>query len=211
MNALTATGSTRWRRASELIDQFLEEYPSDEVTLGDLVAMLGNRAFGALLLVFALPNVIPMPPGTSTVLGLPLVLFAAQMTLGLPKPWLPKRLARLPLDRAMLERWTNAGKRYIAWIEGMMKPRLPFLADVRFERALGAVCLLLALILSLPIPLGNMLPALAIVMMALGLLEKDGLVVLFGLITAAFSGVLVAAVMFGLAKGLLMLVAVVFT
>ena len=73
------------------------------------------------------------------------------------------------------------------------------------EYVVGLVCLLLAAVLVLPIPLGNMLPALAISLMALGVLERDGLWVLAGLIVAAISTVVVSGVVFAMIKTTLFL------
>jgi hypothetical protein len=88
-------------RVSELLDFFVAGHPGDRIVLGDLIDLLGDRAFGAMLLIFALPNMVPVPlPGLSTVLGAPMVLFAAQLMLGHPKPWLPARLSKLSIARA---------------------------------------------------------------------------------------------------------------
>lgn len=200
------TASASSCRTSALLELFLETHHGATVRLGDLVHALGNRAFGALLLIFALPNILPMPPGTSTVLGLPLVLFAGQMALGLSQPWLPRRLAEITLARSTVEHWTGAARRWIGRLERLMQPRLMWLTDLRFERLLGGVCLVLAVILALPIPLGNMPPALAIVLMALGLLEKDGVFVLLGLGVALAGVALVGVVLTGIFEAALLLV-----
>src|SRR5579862_6186755 len=76
----------------------------DGVTVGDLVSHFGPRAFGAVLFVFAVPNLLPLPPGTSTLLGLPLLLIALQLAFGGRKPWIPKSLARRVIDRETIGR-----------------------------------------------------------------------------------------------------------
>ena len=70
----------------------LAEAPGETLRFADLLAGLGERAFGALLLVFALPNCLPVPalPGLSTLMALPLVLLSAQLALGRRQPWLPR-------------------------------------------------------------------------------------------------------------------------
>ncbi|PTE18600.1 hypothetical protein C5F48_23620, partial [Cereibacter changlensis JA139] len=70
----------------------------DRVSVSDVVKVMDARAFGALLLLFALPNVLPMPPGTSGILGLPLVYLSAQMMLG-QSPWLPRFIASRSVAR----------------------------------------------------------------------------------------------------------------
>jgi hypothetical protein len=93
--------------------------------------------------------------------------------------------------------------RIAPWLERaekLLKPRASVLAMPLMEYVVGLVCLLLALVLVLPIPLGNMFPALAISLMALGLLERDGLWVSAGVIMAAVSMVVVSGVVFALVK-----------
>ena len=93
-------------------------------------------------------------------------------------------------------------RRIAPWLqrgERMLRPRLSWLARPPMEWLIGAVCLLLAIVLTLPIPLGNILPALAISVLALAILERDGLWVLYGLglalvAAAVVSGVILAAV-----------------
>lgn len=80
------------------------EGPGGSVTLGELVAHFGPRAFGAVLFVFAMPNLLPLPPGTSTLLGARLLLLAPQLALGRRKPWIPDRLARQAVDRETIGR-----------------------------------------------------------------------------------------------------------
>lgn len=171
----------------------------ERISIGDLVAALGDRALGALLFIFAFPNVLPVPPGTSTLLGVPLIFLAAQLMLG-RAPWLPAVVSRRSLvqaDFALLVR------RVVPWLqraERLLRPRLTWAAGPPMEYALGAVCLLLALVLVLPIPLGNMLPALAISLMALAVLERDGLWALAGLVAAGLSAVVVSGVVFAMIK-----------
>jgi hypothetical protein len=117
----------------------------------DLTAIPAAKA--ALLFVFAVANVLPMPPGTSTILGAPLVFLAAQLAVG-RQPWLPAFIADRTMTRADFAR--------------LVRPRAIALAQS-------------------PMALGNMLPALAISLLALGVLERDGLRILAGMVTAAAS------------------------
>jgi hypothetical protein len=88
----------------------------------------------------------------------------------------------------------------LARAEKLLKPRLSFLVKDRAQNVIGAVCLLLAVVLMLPIPLGNMLPAVAISLISLGVLERDGAWVLGGFAVAAASMVVVAGVIYAMAK-----------
>jgi hypothetical protein len=173
--------------------QLLAGSDEERVTIGSLIEAFGDRAFGALMFIFALPNVIPMPPGTSAVLGFPLVVIAAQLTIGRKTLWLPKALLNRTIRTVDLQRIHNVVGRYVRAVERLLSPRLTFFFGPVGDRVIGAICLLMAIILFLPIPFGNMLPALAIACFALSLLERDGLMALIGLLVAAISvAVLVA-------------------
>lgn len=167
---------------------------------------LGDRALGALMFIFAVPNILPVPPGTSAVLGTPLVFLAAQMTFG-RQPWLPALVAKRSLSR---EDFAVLMGRAIPWLvkaEKLLRPRMTALASPPVEYALGLVCLLLALVLALPIPLGNMLPALAISVLALGMLERDGCWIVAGLAAAMVAAAVVSGVVFALMKAVVFMLA----
>ncbi len=169
------------------------------ISVGDLLAVLGDRALGALMFVFAVPNVLPAPPGTSAILGLPLLFLAVQVTFA-RRPWLPALITRRSMSR---EDFHQLVRRIAPWLERaekLLRPRFSFLALPPMEQCIGLICLLLALILALPIPLGNMLPALAISLMALGLVERDGVWIGIGLLMTALAVVVVSGVVFALVK-----------
>jgi hypothetical protein len=164
------------------------------VTVGEIIGHFGPRAFGALLFVFALPNLLPLPPGSTTVLGMPLLLFAPQLALGSQKPWLPKRLRSRALDAASLR---NIGARASVWVEraeALTTRRGAFMFGPVGAALIGIVCTLLALVLILPIPLGNLLPAFTIAVFGLSLVQRDGLLALIGYgLASASAGALVVA------------------
>ncbi len=171
----------------------------ERISVGDLLSALGDRALGALMFVFAIPNVLPTPPGTSAVLGAPLIFLATQVMFG-RKPWLPAIITQRSMSR---EDFHVVIRRIAPWLERaekLLKPQASVLAMPPMEYVVGLVCLVLALVLVLPIPLGNMLPALAISLMALGLLERDGVWISAGVIMAAVSMVVVSGVVFALVK-----------
>lgn len=192
------------RTLAEILNDIATDPARERVAVADLLSALEDRAFGALMLIFAIPNAIPAPPGTSAVLGAPLLFLAAQLTFG-RKPWLPRVIA----NRSMLRKDFAAlmGKA-IPWItraERLLRPRLVGLAKPPAEYLIGALCLLMSFILFLPIPLGNMLPAITICFFSLALLERDGIWVLGGIALSVISTLIVSTVVFGLVKAGLML------
>lgn len=184
---------------SSLLLALAQREDAARVSIDDLLQALGDRALGALIFFFAFPNVLPLPPGTSFILGAPLVFLVGQLMLSMP-PWLPhfigKRSMAQPDFAALVAR-------IVPWLvraEKLLRPRLQALSSEPMERVIGAVSLLLALLVVLPIPFGNMLPALAISCMALGLLERDGVWIVLGLITSAVAAVVVSGVVVGVAQ-----------
>ncbi len=172
--------------------QDLTEGPPGPVRVREMVDHFGHRAFGAMLFAFSVPNLLPLPPGSSTFLGLPLVLLTPQLALGVKSPWLPRGVAERTIDRRTLKATFEKIVPRLRKVERLCAPRLPFMFGPVGDRLVGLICFLLALVLILPIPLGNMLPAAAIAVFSLGLTQRDGVMVLLGyLLTAISAGVLV--------------------
>ncbi len=178
----------------------------DRISVGDLLAALGDRAIGALMFFFAAPNILPVPPGVSTLLGAPLLFLSAQLMLGM-RPWLPSVITRRSISRDDLGTLVRRIVPWLAKAEKLLKPRALVLVRPPVEYVVGLVCLVLAAILMLPIPLGNTLPALAISLLALGVLERDGVWIAIGLLASAVAGVVVSGVVWAMIKAAVYLLA----
>lgn len=167
--------------------QELGQGEDDVVLVDEVVDHFGRRAFGALMFIFAIPNLLPLPPGSTTVLGLPLVLIAPQLALGVPNLWLPKAVGRRGVRRADLRRAIDRFTPPLKRVERLLAPRLEWMFGAVGDRIVGLVCTVLAIVLILPIPLGNILPSLTIAVLSLGLTQRDGVVGLigYGLATAS--------------------------
>ncbi|WP_132035787.1 exopolysaccharide biosynthesis protein [Aquabacter spiritensis] len=185
----------RTPRTSELLAAVLSAQEGDKVAIGDLINALRNRAFGITFLLFGIPNCIPMPPGIPVVCGIVLGLIGLQMALGRQELWLPERIKRQTFSRSMLEAIVTRSRPTIEWFERWSRPRLPQFAGPTARRIVGAVVVLLGFILLLPIPfLGNLPPGFAVCIFGLGLVERDGGVILAGFF-ATVLGLLVTAAM----------------
>lgn len=165
---------------TEMLAGFRAELPDGRVTLSDCAAILGDRAFGGFLLMLSLPNILPLPWGFATALCIPMVLIATQMLLGRQRLWLPQILLRLGAEREVVARALDRSLPMLRRTERWLRPRLSFLSSSLSERLVGAVCLFLCVVLVLPIPLLGWFPAFALVALALGLVERDGLMLLVG-------------------------------
>jgi len=171
---------------SDVIEGFGED-TRPELTVGQMLEQFDSRAFGAMLLVFGLLNCLPLPPGSSTILSLPILLLAPQIAWGSDVPWLPRKLVEHPLKRDDLRGLFRRLTPIVRRMELVTRPRLEILFGPVGERLIGVVCTLLALVLVLPIPLGNLAPGATVAVLALSLLQRDGLLALLGYLMAAIS------------------------
>lgn len=190
--------------ASRLLADFVARWQGDRVRLRDVVDVLGDRAYGILLLVLAVPNTVPNPiPGLSGMLGVPLILVAGQLMLGRAQPWFPTILGERSMSaaafRAVVEKIVPGLQR----LERLLHPRFRWTCRPPFEQLLAAFCLVLGIVLALPIPLGNTPPALAISLIALGLIEHDGVAIGAGFLLGIAGLAIVSAVVVALAKAFL--------
>ncbi len=169
---------------SSLLQDFAANFTAERVHVRDITESLGRRSFGFILLIFAIPNSLPIIgiPGVSTVTGLPLLFVAMQMALGYQRVYLPRWIANSSIATVDFQRLITRVVPWLKRLERLMKPRILFFTQGHAERWLGAFALLLAFLLVLPIPFGNLLPGLGILFIALGLIERDGLCVCAGLV-----------------------------
>lgn len=185
-----------------ILDALIDGDQQQTLDFNALLGGLGRRAFGMLLFVAALPAFIPIPIG-GALSGPLVVLIAAQLLVGLRRPWLPGFIARRGPKRQALARFERIVDPWLRRLEHLVRPRLTVLLDHRLAAAFtGALLLLLGVLLSLPIPLTNYLFGGIVLLFALALLERDGALMLVawgvGLAalttTGALSGGLIAAV-----------------
>ena len=192
-------GSAHSERQPSVIELFRTvQHSSEEVriTIGDLLDSMQDRAAAALILIFALPNALPTPPGTSTVLGIPLLFLCAQVAIGW-QVWLPGFITRRSLKRTDYASLLDKAEPWLDRAERILRPRLVILTGYTAERLLGILWLILSIVLVLPIPFGNMPPAASLCIMALGLLAADGVFILLGILAAAASLVVASSVVYG--------------
>jgi hypothetical protein len=154
---------------------------SERITLGDIIGALDARAFGLATLMFALPSVVPMPPGVPTIVGLALLMVSVQMVIGRQELWIPAFMARWSFPRASLVSAMEGLTPRLRTLETIARPRLMPVTGTVGTVLIGVIILIMALILILPLPPGvNFPPALACAILGMGLAERDGVIVLVG-------------------------------
>ena len=193
-------------RLSDILAAVAADQTRQRVSVADLFEILSHRAFGALMLIFAAPNVFPTPPGVSSFLAAPLLLLATQLALSRPAPWLPRLIADRSVSREDFASIVDKALPWLGRAERLLKPRLSFLTRPPFEQGVAVVCLLLAVVLFLPIPLGNVLPAMAISLFSLAILERDGFAALSAAVVTAVSIIVAWGVIYAVVKSALFLV-----
>jgi hypothetical protein len=160
---------------SRLLVDFGKSWKEDQIDIGTLIQALGHRGHGFLLVLFALPNVIPNPvPGLSAIFGIPLAIFSVQIVLQQRQPWLPKWLGKRSLKRDTYQRIVGRAAPRLAKVERILRPRLSFMFDPLPVSLMAGLCLVLSLLLTLPIPLTGMVLATPILLYGLALIQRDG-------------------------------------
>lgn len=173
-------------RTSEVLRHLTEQGEGDRITFREILTELKHRALGFTLLIFALPCCLPMPPGIPTVCGIALVIIALNLIAARQRLWLPGAIANKSVARADLKRMVDRVAPYLERLEKVCKPRFPIVTDPVGKILIGLVILALGLIMILPIPfVGNIPPGFAASVIAIGMTERDGLVVLIGTLASA--------------------------
>ena len=174
----------------------LQREGEDHIQLSEMVERIdGDEGPGPVLFVLTLPVLLPLPPGVSMVMALPILLVAPQIMMGRKALWLPKWLGRRKVNHAELAKVLARVLPPLERVEKMVRPRLQFLTGRAGEMLAGLACTLIGVILVLPIPFANLLPSWSLGAFSLGLTRHDGLFVVagYGLLLAAL-GVIALAV-----------------
>jgi hypothetical protein len=149
-------------------------------SIGEISLAVGEKGFGLVLLILALPSALPVPaPGYSTPFGLAISLVALQMLLGRSSLGWPKRIADLRIKTSLAGKLQKHAQRFLQFSERWIRPRQRWIRSTAGQALLAVVILLMACLMVLPIPLTNTGPAIVVFLIGIGLAEEDGLLALF--------------------------------
>ena len=191
--SLTETSTGRPRAFSDVVET-LSTRQGAKLCLGEIVEAFGDRAFGPVMFFFALINMLPWPPGGTTLTGAPLLLLSMELALGRDSLWIPRWLERISVDRATFRKLSARFRKPLHLTERLARPRLYLLTGGLGQGLIGLACVFLSVVLVLPVWGGNLLPAVAIGFFSLGVMQRDGLATLIGwTLTAATVAVLFLA------------------
>ena len=167
-------------------------------TLGHVVDALDDRAFGLLILILAIPCLVPGLPGAQLI-AIPIFLLGLQIVAGRNEPWLPGWAMRAKLKPEWLTAIADFASKRLRWTERLSRPRWRFIAHGAGEKILGLIIALAAVTIMLPIT--NTIPSLAITVAAVGLLQRDGMFMLGGATLALGWITALGILIFGLITG----------
>jgi hypothetical protein len=167
-------------RSSDILDA-LAKRQSDKVAFYDILAALNEKAFAVLILILGLPNCLPMPPPIPMLSGLLLAFTAVQMALGRSMPWVPKKVQQVSIKREDFQKAALKAIPVLQRLERWSRPRFLILNHRYALQVIGLCLFSLALGLLVAAPVIGQIPlGFAICLMGLGLVERDGLLVIGG-------------------------------
>ena len=187
----------------ELNRYFFEDAREEKVTLSDILTLAGERIFGFLFVVLALPSALPIPaPGYSIPFGIAMFFLAIQLIIGRDRPWLPAKIMNGSMSLKKVQGFVKKGIPWLQKIEALTKPRLSSLCTSLPGRViLGIAIALMSISMMIPIPGTNTLPAMGIFVTGFGLVEDDGAIGLFGLIICAVAGAISTSIIIAVIWG----------
>jgi len=167
---------------TQAIEDVVNKSSADRIPVRDLVDAMQAIGFGLVMMIFAFGIIIPLPPPFPSIIAMPLIIFSLQMIAGYTAPKLPKRFEKITVKRSVVAMLVQKSAPYIRKVEHILRPRLGFVTTPRAERVIGVFALIFSSFIVLPMPLSNFIPGLGILIISFGLLGKDGLVVICGII-----------------------------
>jgi len=186
------------RLSAELEGFFFDQSRSDKVTLTDILNLSGERTFGFLFVLLALPSALPIPaPGYSIPFGIVMFVLAMQLIAGRQRPWLPASWKQKGFGLTQIQKMVKKGVPWLKRIEVLSRPRLtPVCTSYPGRIVIGVAIALMSVCMMIPIPGTNTLPAIGIFVTGFGLLDDDGFISLMGLTICLLAGSLVGVILF---------------
>ncbi len=161
---------------SDNLRRSLGENDGSDISLKRILENVDEQGFGLLLMVLSLPSALPIPAaGYSTPFGILFIVLGIQMLIGRHRPWLPEWAARRTMTRSFAEKAIGMATRWLGHVEKLVHPRLKWISSPFGSRFLSFVVVVMAALMTLPIPTTNTFPAAVIFLIGVGLSEKDGL------------------------------------
>lgn len=175
----SSTNEFKREKTSVLIKRITANLSVDEVRFGIIIYQLRTRSFGG---VFIFLGGLSLFPGISIFSGLVMIVPAVQMAIGFRSPRFPRFLREYQIGARRLREIGEKGILWIERVELILKPRWLILTTSLAIPLLGCLIACLAIMILIPLPFSNFMPSVSILLLALGLLERDGLFIFLGLL-----------------------------
>ena len=167
------------RTQAERLRAAAQALPDVPMSLQQLFRLHGSSGAGGLLVVLTVPCLLPVP-GAGSLMSVGLLALAWMIWRYFPRVVMPRRVGRFMLPAPMARRALNA----LAWMyeqaSRALRPRMAWWVQARHRVWLAPLVALMAVVIFLPIPLGNIVPAIALLLIGLGWVFEDGLALLAG-------------------------------
>lgn len=166
------------------LEAIRQQATGEKISLAEIEAILQGRGFATINLILCIPFIQPIPlPGVSIIFGLAVMALGMRLALGRSTA-LPEFVTKRQIDTENLRRISEGAIKLFSYVDRLFKPRLGFMLTPPLLSLVGVSIVLSGLALSLPLPpvilFSNSLPAWAVILLCLGLLERDGLVIAIG-------------------------------
>ncbi|MFT6106043.1 MAG: hypothetical protein ACJA0S_000422 [Rickettsiales bacterium] len=181
---------------TKILEEVVSKTSSDKIPIKDLIFAMDVGGFGLVMTISSLAILIPLPPPFPSLIAIPMMIFSFQLMLGYHSPKLPKRFSNFSISRNILATIIEKSSPFIRKAESFVHPRLLVLSDDFFKRVIGFFGCIFTLSVLIPIPLTNLIPGLGYLIASFGLLGRDGLIILIGLVIGCIGTALTAITLF---------------
>lgn len=171
---------------SKTLKKLVDKVSDSKTSVFELIEDFQENAILLTIIFFAIPIAcpLPLPPGLATILGVPLIILSIQLAFGSKKVRFPQKISNCRIKNSTLAVIANKIMPVVVAIERYVKPRTEFAKSIYCEQIIGLFCLISSIAASIPLPFTKGIPAFSIIVMVLGLLNRDGVAMIVGVIIA---------------------------
>ena len=171
------------RSLSDLLSDLQEHLTNETVSFDTLLNAFHERGIGFFLFLFALPAAIPIPAlGINTIIALPLLFLTAQIMIGRDTVWMPQSFRKHTIKSSIVKNVLSKTEPMAKKIEKLVKPRIGFMTQAGMSNIVGICAFIMALSVSIPLPLTNTVPSMGLALIGIGLMMRDGLAIIGGVL-----------------------------
>lgn len=175
----------------------LKEHKEDKITVGEITYGFHEAGLPILIIIFSIPVALPLPAvGVASVLVIPVIILCIQLIIGRKSAWLPQKIAKKEISMSFLNKAIDKSVPFFKKVEQFLKPRLSIFSNALGEKIVGTACFICSISVLLPIPFSNTVPSMGIVTMAIGLIERDGIIIIGGIIIGAIGLTLTGSIIY---------------